>query len=240
MEINHSANKFGIVPHFGLNYHMFRLIGKIFSLPLNWQLIGKENIPKNGPVIIVPNHVSPIDPPIIFSLMPRKCYIMTKSEYFYPQLGPLNKSEYLAFKYIGRHMLPRLGAFPIKRGKPDRRNLITALSALENNELLAIFPEGRISPTKYLQINKGGAAWLAYAQKASIVPIYIIGTGAKWPNYPEYKGCVKVYCGYPIYPHQFPTKYEDNKNRRILTGIIEDRMKELGKLAWLNSIFIPN
>lgn len=115
-----------------------------------------------GPIIVVSNHLSWIDIPLVGLAIPRRIAFMAKSEYF--------RSPFHAF-------LVRLyGGFTVDRGTIDRTALNEALSALHNGCALGIFPEGTRSRTLQLQRGKLGTAYIALTNNASIVPIGISGT----------------------------------------------------------------
>ena len=89
---------------------------------------GNENIPRQGGVLLVSNHVSYLDPVIIASSINRELHFIGADNYFrIPCLGWL---------------FTQLNGFPVKRGTPDRQALQKALSHLQEGKALLIFPEG--------------------------------------------------------------------------------------------------
>src|SRR5690606_28111202 len=98
---------------------------------------GREHVPRQGGAILAPNHISNVDPPAVGAAAPRPVYFMAKEElYQMPLLG---------------RILPRLHAFPVRRGTVDRAALRRAEELLRAGELVVIFPEGRESETGQLQ-----------------------------------------------------------------------------------------
>ncbi|MFW5992378.1 MAG: lysophospholipid acyltransferase family protein [Halanaerobiaceae bacterium] len=124
-----------------------------------WQVEGKGNIPEEGPLIVMANHISALDPPIVGCIMNRQVYFMAKKELFSnPVMG-----------WIFR----KIGVFPVKRGKADLKALRTALRILKKGKVLGLFPEGtRHNPEKPGEV-QGGAVLIALKSKSPILPVGI-------------------------------------------------------------------
>lgn len=137
---------------------LFRLV---FALVFRWDVQGREHMPPSGPVLVCANHISWWDPPLVGCLFDRRVYFMAKEEIFrWPVLGPL---------------LPRVGAFPVRRGTADRQALRTALEHLAAGRVVGIFPEGTRSRSGELLPAEPGAAMLAVKSRAPILPVAISG-----------------------------------------------------------------
>jgi 1-acyl-sn-glycerol-3-phosphate acyltransferase len=131
----------------------------LFVFFARWEVQGKENIPKEGSVILAANHVSYWDPIIVGCICPRVVRFMAKKELFsYFIFGKILKSIY---------------AFPVDRKKSDREAIKAALTVLKNNEVLGMFPEGMRVKNKKLGEFKQGMAMIALKTQAPIVPIAI-------------------------------------------------------------------
>ncbi|WP_100010780.1 lysophospholipid acyltransferase family protein [Lentibacillus sediminis] len=143
-------------------YRIVRALVAAILFPLyRIKVIGKENIPASGPVIICSNHISNFDPPVVGITSPRDIYFMAKGELFEkPILGKL---------LLGIH------AFPVKRGLSDRNALRKGLGILKDQETLGLFPEGTRSKTGELGKPLAGAGFFALRSDAVIVPCAIIG-----------------------------------------------------------------
>lgn len=129
----------------------------IFCTIYRWRVYGRENIPKVGPAIICSNHISYWDPPLVGCASSRKVYFMAKEELFcIPVLGPLIRS---------------LGAFPVKRGTPDRTAIRRALQLLESGNVVGMFPEG--TRGRNIEGVESGAAFLALRAGCPVVPAVI-------------------------------------------------------------------
>lgn len=143
-------------------YKFARKVVAIIFFPLfRIRIIGRENIPIDGPVIISSNHISNMDPPVVGITSPRDIYFMAKDELFEkPILGKF---------LFGIH------AFPVKRGLKDRNALRKGLEILENGETLGLFPEGTRSKNGEFGQPLAGAGFFALRSNAAIVPCAIIG-----------------------------------------------------------------
>lgn len=144
--------------------NIFRGFVKIvFDIFYRVEVVGKENVPESGPLILCANHNGELDMFFIGYKINRLVRYMAKEELF--------KNPFLA-KFI-----TWLGAFPVKRGKADVEAIKTSLRILENNEVLGIFPEGtrmKNKDAKSVRI-KPGVALLAQKSGAPIIPVAVTG-----------------------------------------------------------------
>lgn len=143
-------------------YRTFRGFFRIiFSLVFRWQVIGREHIPKEGPVILCANHISLWDPPLLGSGIDRMVNFMAKEELF--------RIPVLSF------LITKFGAFPVKRGAGDRAAIRATLKLLEDGKILGIFPEGTRSKTGELGEGMHGVALFALKSQAQVIPVAIVG-----------------------------------------------------------------
>lgn len=139
----------------------------LFSLFFSLRVYGRENIPKKGPFIIAANHCSHLDPPLMGGVFQRSLSFMAKAELF---------THGFLHWYISR-----LGAFPIRRGAPDRRAIRLAGDILKAGGALVIFPEGTRSRDGKLQEPQTGVAMiLKQSPETPVLPVYIDGTYQVW------------------------------------------------------------
>ena len=136
----------------------FRLI---FAVVFRWDVRGREHEPATGPLLVCANHLSWWDPPLVGCVLSRPVFFMAKAELFdYPVLGRL---------------LPRVGAFPVRRGRPDRQALRRAAELLDQGRVVGMFVEGTRRHGGELGEARPGAAWLAIRCQAPVLPILIEG-----------------------------------------------------------------
>lgn len=185
-------------------YHFVRSFAKTVLLPIyRFEVKGLEHFPKSGGVLICTNHINVLDPPVVGITAPRPVHFMAKEELFRtPILKPL---------------LPKLNAFPVKRGLSDREALRRALAILKGGEVMGLFPEGTRSENGELGKGFSGAGFFALKGEADVVPCAIIGP------YKTFKR-LKVVYGEPI----LMQPYRDNKaSADEVTLVIMDRIKDL-------------
>ena len=129
---------------------------------------GAEHVPADGPVLLVANHASFLDSPLVGAVTRRRLSFLAKAELFdVPLFGGL---------------LRRLGARPLRREGPDAGALRAALRVLRDSGALLIFPEGTRGQGGVLGPAKPGAGMLAVLGKAPVVPVYVSGSDRAWPR----------------------------------------------------------
>jgi 1-acyl-sn-glycerol-3-phosphate acyltransferase len=130
---------------------------------LRLRVRGKEHLPAEGPTLVVCNHVSQLDPPVMgLSALPRKSYYMAKRELFRIPLY--------------RRIIWRMGAFPVTRGGADRGAMRLAREVLRRGDLLLMFPEGTRSREGRLRPGFPGAGSLGLEPGVTVVPAAIWGS----------------------------------------------------------------
>ena len=123
---------------------------------------GRENIPAEGPAILVCNHIHLMDVACIIAMTKRQVRFMAKKELFDNKL-------------IG-WFLTKIGTFPISRGDADISGIRNALKVIKEGGLLCIFPEGtRIRSREIKPEVHGGFALIAQMGKAPVNPLAICG-----------------------------------------------------------------
>ena len=121
---------------------------------------GLENVPTQGPAILMYNHIALIDPIVVLHILPRNCVPLAKVEvYDYPLVG----------------IFPKMWqVIPVRRGEFDRRAVQQLFAVLKAGELVLVSPEGTRNP-QLLQAREG-IAYMAVHSQAPLVPVAISDT----------------------------------------------------------------
>jgi dolichyl-phosphate beta-glucosyltransferase len=158
----------------------------IFGTYYRFECHGRDSVPKQGGLLLVSNHASNLDPPLLGAAMRRPVHYMAKRELFeLPILGP---------------MLRSVNAHPVKRGTADRAAIRESLDLLRRGEIVVVFPEGTRTSDGELQQGKPGVSMIAAQAGVPCLPVYIDGTfrsmprGCKFPR----PGRLKVTFGEPF------------------------------------------
>ena len=131
------------------------------------RLRGTEHIPRDGALVIVPNHQTYADPPLVTIPVRRPVYYMAWSRLF----------EIPVFSRVIR----LLRAFPVDIDSRDARATREAVRLLQRGAALMIFPEGERTADGRLQRFKPGAFRLAVSLGVPILPVTIVGGNDAWP-----------------------------------------------------------
>lgn len=135
------------------------IVGFGYRLLFRLQVSGLEHIPPDGGVIICGNHFTAHDPPVVAISANRPVSFMAKAELF--------DNKFLGWIFRG------VGAFPVKRGAPDRAALKRSIDTLQEGRVFGIFPEGTRNRTGQLAKAEPGTAYLALKSGAPVVPVGI-------------------------------------------------------------------
>lgn len=181
----------------------------IFKLLFDLRIEGDRRSLSKGAAVIVANHTSYLDPVVLALLVPRRMNFMAKEELFQnPIFG---------------NLITKLGAFPLKRDRLDRRAYQRALEVLKEKKILALFPEGTRSRSGKLGKFKEGSIRIALYSRVPIIPVVIKGTGEVLPPGARFIrwGKIKLRVGKPIFPDNFSGEREE-KIKTILQMLRED------------------
>lgn len=133
-----------------------------FLIYLRMGRIGREHLPRRGPLLLAANHRSFLDPFLIGTLVRRPVYYMAKRELF--------ENPLLGF------LLNRLGAFPVERGAGDAEAMATARELLARGDCVVVFPEGTRVRRGPLGTPRRGIGRLALETGAPVAPVAVIGS----------------------------------------------------------------
>ena len=135
-----------------------------FLVYLRMQRVGREHLPRSGPLLLASNHRSFLDPFVIGTLVRRPVYYMAKRELF--------EKRWQAW------ILNALGAFPVDRGAGDRDAMDTARAILARGDCVVVFPEGTRVRSGGLGDPRRGVGRLALETGAPVAPVAVIGSDA--------------------------------------------------------------
>lgn len=149
-------------------YHAFKwsVVSPMFNFYFRGRVYGAENVPKEGPLVVVSNHASYFDPPILSCCVGRPVAYMAKEELF----------EIPIFKQA----IQLYGAYPVKRQAADRSTIRAAINYLEAGWATGVYLQGTRTPDERITDPKRGAALIAAKAKAPLLPVSLWGTSGIW------------------------------------------------------------
>lgn len=187
------------------------IAGPVIRWWYRMRIEGADRVPRDGPVVIAPNHRSMWDIPMLVVATPRRLVFMAKIE--------LYKNAVL------RRLWFELGGFPVRREIADLRAIDTSMAVLEQGLALGIYPEGTRSFTGEMLPFLNGAAWLALKTGAPIVPVGIIGTGRRTRGdepRSKLRRPVTVRFGRPIHVQPEPDPMARRRKMEAVTAQLRD------------------
>ncbi len=195
---------------------IYQLVSKLFVFPiykflLKGHLIGRENIPRTDSFIMVSNHGSLLDPPLLGHALGRNISFMAKAELF--------KIPFLGF------IIEACGAYPVKRGIVDKNTIKIACKKLTNNNSIGIFIDGTRQKNGRVNKPKQGAALLAFKNQKLLLPVAIVNSHRLL----RFKFCIPFFSrivikvGKPVQPPQSSTKDDLNS----VTMHLQDNINNL-------------
>ena len=193
--------------------------GTLLLFVYRTKVVGAENIPPGG-AILAGNHVSYLDPMLLWCASPRPVHFMAKRE--------LWDSRVIAWG------LPRLWGFPVNRGEPDRAAIGTATELLKAGALVGVFPEGgRSHDGATMREAQGGAAFIALRADVPIVPIAFAGTERGWPKGVKLPRIVRTHIaiGAPVVPGDILPDGGRKERVAAITDRVMERISEQLELA---------
>jgi 1-acyl-sn-glycerol-3-phosphate acyltransferase len=195
-------------------YWLLRWMFRVF---FRLKVIGTENVPRTGPVILASNHVSYLDPLFLGVSLPRRLNYLAKEELFRTPLSAW--------------FLNKLQAFPVSREKVSASSVRKSFQLVNQGKALLLFPEGTRGDGKDLLKGKRGIGIIAEKSKAAIVPAYLHGPekilprGSNRLHFHE----VSVCFGPPLFLSLASVKWGEEKERGY-EEVAERVMSEIANL----------
>ncbi|HEY9643844.1 MAG TPA: lysophospholipid acyltransferase family protein [Coleofasciculaceae cyanobacterium] len=157
-------------------YHLFKwsIVSPLLHTYFRGRVYGAEHVPQKGALIVVANHASDFDPPLVSNCVGRPVSYMAKEELF--RVPVLSQAIRL------------YGAYPVKRGSADRSAIRAALTQLQNGWAVGVFLQGTRTSDARIPDPKLGAALLSAKAQVPLLPVSLWGTqaiiakGGKFPR----------------------------------------------------------
>jgi len=171
----------------------------------------KDKFPKTGPIIIASNHLSNLDPVLVGTACPRRVNFIAKKELF--------------SNFLFGQILKGLRVIPLDR-QDDKNALRKAIEVLKKGEVIAIFPEGTRAHGN-IQEAKSGLGFLVRKTHATVVPVYVEGSGDTSKN--KFFKKITVTFSEPINENSFPVKGEKKEDYSNISNYVLEKIRELGQ-----------
>ncbi len=187
------------------------IIFPIYKLIFRGKLVGRENIPQKGSFILVSNHGSLLDPPLLGHAVGRNISFMAKSELFrIPLIGFIIKS---------------CGAYPVKRGIVDKTTIKIACEKLSNNNSIGIFIDGTRQKDGRVNKPKQGAALLSFKNQKLLLPVAINNSHrlVRFKFFIPFFTKIVIKVGKPINPPEDSSK----KDLSLVTNYLQETINNL-------------
>jgi 1-acyl-sn-glycerol-3-phosphate acyltransferase len=190
----------------------YPLAWPLFMAAFRVRVIGRENVPESGGAVLAGNHVSYMDPVLLWEFAPRRPHFMGKSELFKGFVG---------------WVLTRVYAFPVVRGSADRTAIATATKILTDGDLVGIFPEGTRASDGSAGEAHDGVSFIAMRAGVPVIPVAFVGTDRVLPRGQRFirPARVTIKFGAPIDPASF-TEGTRKEQMAALTATIMKRIAE--------------
>jgi len=195
---------------------IYQLVSKLFVLPIykfvfKGHLIGRENIPHKDAFIMVSNHGSLLDPPLLGHALGRNISFMAKAELF--------KVPCLGF------IIRACGAYPVKRGIADKNTIQTACKKLSDDNCIGIFIDGTRQKNGRVNKPKQGAALLAFKNQKLLLPVAIVNSHrlVRFKFFFPLFSKIVIKVGKPVQPPQSSSRDELN----LVTMHLKDEINNL-------------
>ncbi len=195
---------------------IYELVSKLFVFPIykfvfKGHLIGRDNIPQKDSFIMVSNHGSLLDPPLLGHALGRNISFMAKAELF--------RIPFLGF------IIKACGAYPVKRGIVDKNTIKTACNKLSDDNSIGIFIDGTRQKNGRVNKPKQGAALLAFKNQKLLLPVAIVNSHRliRFRCFIPLFSKIVIKVGKPVQPPQSSSRHDLNS----VTMQLQDKINNL-------------
>jgi len=195
---------------------IYELVSKLFVFPIykfvfKGHLIGRENIPQKDSFIMVSNHGSLLDPPLLGHALGRNISFMAKAELF--------RIPFLGF------IIKACGAYPVKRGIADKNTIKIACKKLSDDNCIGIFIDGTRQKNGRVNKPKQGAALLAFKNQKLLLPVAIVNSHRliRFRCFIPLFSKIVIKVGKPVQPPQSSSRHDLNS----VTMHLQDKINNL-------------
>jgi 1-acyl-sn-glycerol-3-phosphate acyltransferase len=175
---------------------------------------GKENVPRKGPLLLVSNHQSYLDPLFCGVALKRHLDFLARESLF---TNP-----------FFRALISSVNAIPVKRGRPDPSAMKAVIARLRQGRAVCLFPEATRTPDGRIAPFKRGVALLAKRGAAPILPVVVDGAFERWPRHRRMfspGGEIRVCYGKPV-PAEQIEKMDDKALAELLTKTLRRMQRD--------------
>lgn len=158
----------------GLDWFVSVCIGPLMRVFFRLQTVGRNNLPPQGPFLLVPNHTSYLDPPAIAAALPRH---QLKETWWAGYVGVMHAGPF------SRLLSRATRVFPVDPDRDLSSGISTAVELLRQGKIVVWFPEGRRSPTGEVQRFLAGVGLVLRECPVPVVPVVIDGSFHAWPKH---------------------------------------------------------
>ena len=195
---------------------IYEFVSKLFVFPIykfvfKGHLIGRDNIPQTDSFIMVSNHGSLLDPPLLGHALGRNISFMAKAELF--------KIPFIGF------IIKACGAYPVKRGIADKNTIKTACKKLSNDNSIGIFIDGTRQKNGRVNKPKQGAALLAFKNQKLLLPVAIVNSHRliRFKFFIPLFSKIVIKVGKPVQPPQSSSR----DDLHSVTMLLQDKINNL-------------